>query len=524
MTSPKVCLTTLVALVVVACVVASSSGARRAPGGSPFTNSGVSLAGVTSSAVAWGDYDSDGRLDFVITGADSSKNPVARLYHNNGDGTFSVDSQANLTPLYDGAVAWGDYDSDGRLDLLIAGAINPHTAATTLYHNNGDGTFTPALNLPGVSGGSLAWGDYNSDGRPDILLTGFLLGSSASTPPVARIYRNNGGGSFTDIQANLTGVCYNSSAAWGDYDSDGKLDIVLTGYTGSKEIAKVYHNQGGGTFVDIHAHLIGVSGGCAVWGDYNSDGRLDLLLTGAHGDQQISRVYRGGGNGVFKDIQAHLAGFIWSSGGWGDYNSDGRPDILLTGVHGYANLVRVTKVYRSSGYGNLSAFSDIKAHLAGVEQGAAAWGDYNSDGRLDFLLAGNTGHGFVSRLYRNTSANANHAPGASANLTSVVTGNQVKLSWESATDSKTPSAGLSYNVRVGKTPGGSQVLSPAALPNGRRLLPELGNAQERRSLTLTGLHGGTYYWSVQAIDSSFAGSAFAAEQTFTVVSLPVLPG
>jgi hypothetical protein len=110
------------------------------------------------------------------------------------------------------------------------------------------------------------------------------------------------------------------------------------------------------------------------------------------------------------------------------------------------------------------------------------------------------------------------APSAPANLTaSPTSGSEVTLSWNTASDAEQPGgAGLSYNVRVGTTPGTSNVVAPMALANGTRLVPKDGNAGERTSYTLTGLTGGTYYWSVQAIDSGFVGSPFATEGTFTV--------
>ncbi len=103
-----------------------------------------------------------------------------------------------------GSVAWGDYDNDGRLDFLLTGYIDPEKAISRIYHNEGDGTFTWNTNaqLPGSSGG-VAWGDYDNDGRLDVLLPG------DGTPA---LYHNNGDGSFTDIHAGLVGVRYSSVA------------------------------------------------------------------------------------------------------------------------------------------------------------------------------------------------------------------------------------------------------------------------------------------------------------------------
>ena len=110
---------------------------------------------------------------------------------------------------------------------------------------------------------------------------------------------------FTDANANLPGV-YFSAAAWGDYDNDGDLDLLLTGYTGSAYIARVYRNTNG-SFVDTNANLPGVQYSAAAWGDYDSDGDLDLLLAGYTGAERIARVYRNT-NGSFADANAGLPG------------------------------------------------------------------------------------------------------------------------------------------------------------------------------------------------------------------------
>ena len=151
----------------------------------------------------------------------------------------------------------------------------------------------------------MAWGDYDNDGDLDILLTGSFGGGS-----VAKVYRNTGG-AFVDIGAGLAGVNSNS-VAWGDYDNDGDLDILLTGYgvgVGGGPVAKVYRNDGpaagsGWNFVDSGAQLTGVYRSSVAWGDYDNDGDLDILLTGDSGDgSPVAKVYRNDG-GVFVDSGA----------------------------------------------------------------------------------------------------------------------------------------------------------------------------------------------------------------------------
>ena len=92
------------------------------------------------------------------------------------------------------------------------------------------------------------------------------------------------------------------ATAWGDYDNDGDLDVALMGDTGSGYVTRIYRNDGGGVFTDSGSVLPAVSDSSAAWADYNNDGRLDLLLTGDSDSVRISRIYRNDGSGGFSDI------------------------------------------------------------------------------------------------------------------------------------------------------------------------------------------------------------------------------
>ena len=325
---------------------------------STFTDIGAAMTGVYGS-VAWGDYDNDGDLDVVVAGMIGS-GPISKVYQNDGAGAFT-DIGAALTGV-DGAVAWGDYDNDGDLDILLAGSDGANRVAK-LYRNDGGGAFTEiSAGLTGVSGAAVAWGDYDNDGDLDILLTGYV----GSNVGISKVYRNDGGGTFTDIGAALTGV-FAGSVAWGDYDSDGDLDILLAGWVPfSTRLAKVYRNDGGGVFTDIGAALTGVAYSSAAWGDYDNDGDLDILLAGATVSNYVSHVYRNDGSDVFTDAGAALTGVASGSVAWGDYDNDGDLDILLAGMGFSPPDSGVSRVYRNDGAGT---FTDAGAAFSGSARG-----------------------------------------------------------------------------------------------------------------------------------------------------------
>ena len=362
---------------------------NRCVGG--FTNINAGLTGVNGGNVAWGDYDNDGDLDILLTGSTGS-GYVSQVWRNNGDGSFT-NINAGLTGVDYGGAIWGDTDNDGDLDILLTGSTGSGYVSQ-VWRNNGNGSFTNInAGLTGVYLSSVAWGDYDNDGDLDILLTGW----DGNDIPIAEIYRNDNG-TFTDIGAGLTGVRY-SSVAWGDYDNDGDLDILLTGWADNHiTIAEIYRNDNG-AFTDINAGLTGVVASSVAWGDYDNDGDLDILLTGWDGNYipyiHIAKIYRND-NGAFTDINARLTGVYLSSVAWGDYDNDGDLDILLTGQSSSGG--EVSQVWRNNGD---DTFTDINAGLPSVSRGGAAWGDYDNDGRLDILLNGSNGSGYVSQVWRN---------------------------------------------------------------------------------------------------------------------------
>jgi hypothetical protein len=290
-----------------------------------------------SSAAAWADYDNDGRLDLMITGGTLTER-TSKLYHNTGTG---FEDQSSLLPglpqVWNGSLAWADYDNDGRADLLLTGsALGIAKPVSKLYHNLGNGFEDQSRqlpNLPGVQYSAVAWGDYDRDGRLDLIITGYTGPGSSSA---SKLYHNTGNG-FEDqsgLLPSLPGIS-DGSLAWGDYDNDGWPDLVLTGQSGPERHSKLYHNTGNG-FEDQSSHLPGLPGvqySAVAWGDYDNDGRLDLILTGDTGSELATRLYHNTGNG-FVSVSLSNAGLSKVSVGavtFGDYDNDGKLDLLLTG-------------------------------------------------------------------------------------------------------------------------------------------------------------------------------------------------
>ncbi|MFC2138743.1 FG-GAP repeat domain-containing protein, partial [Bacteroidota bacterium] len=347
-----------------------------------FEETEIVITGVNLSSIVCGDYNNNDSLDILLTGYASVSGIISKIYNNDGTGTFTDLSGTGLTKINRGSVDWGDYDNDGDLDILYTGYTGS-AKISYIYRNNGDSTFTevPNISLEGVEYGSAAWGDYDNDGDLDILLTG-----NSSLGRISKIYRNDNDTVFTDQTiVTLYGVEY-SSVAWGDYDNDGYIDILLTGESNTGEISKIYKNNGDYTFTEqTGISLEGVDYGSVAWGDYDNDGYLDIILTGWNSSNvKVTKIYKNNGDDSFTEqTNISLTGVAYGSAAWGDYNNDGYLDIIISGssAEGY-----ITIIYKNNGNNTFTEQTGIS--LKQVIMGSVAWGDYDNDGDLDILVTG----------------------------------------------------------------------------------------------------------------------------------------
>ncbi len=482
------------------------------------------LDGVSYADVAWGDYDGDGDLDLVYIGQNTLQQKTVRLYRYQ-NGVFA-EVQTAFEPVINGALAWGDYDNDNDLDLALSGASANDGYITRIYrYDAGSGNFTwdQTIALEGAFYSCLCWGDIDNDGDLDLFVSG--RGNSGL---FTKVYQNDGqGGLSPDDMASAE---FSHSAATGallDYDNDGDLDYLTA--------AKIYKNNGHGTFsfdqvASDSLTQYGVSeADAAAWMDLDADGDLDVVLTGLSALIDDGRVYlNDGAGGFFYD--ADFSQFLENvreevPGDLGDYNNDGTADFISAGLSARLPLYDMANVF--SNVNNIMAF--VGEDLTGTFRGSARWGDFDNDGDLDAVVVGDSGHvegesryednRYAAIVYRNTIGVANTAPSVPGNQrVEFPAYDRAKLIWDATTDSETPAASLTYNLRVGTTPGATDIMSPQAnLQNGELYFPHLGNANYNTFRYLTGLEPGmTYYWSVQAIDNGYQASAFSAEGQFTL--------
>ena len=325
-----------------------------------------------------------------------------------------------------GGVAIIDYDGDGWPDIYFTNAQSVEMAQhgvrarSALYHNNHDGTFTDVTYKAGV--GYPCWamgaavGDYNNDGRPDLLVTclnGVVL------------YRNNGDGTFTDVTKEsglVSDTGWATGAAFGDYDNDGFADLFVSHYVdfhldnlpvfgttkacrylglvvqcgprGLKGLPdKLYHNSGNGTFTEVSKRAgvddaEGRYGLTSFWSDFNNDGKLDLFVAN---DGEANYLYEGDGAGRFEDnalmggVTANEDGVEQANMGvaFGDYMHTGRMSLAISHFD-----VEYTALYTNDG-GTSFTDNSIASGIARGTQGYVGWGDafvdFANSGWQDFF-------------------------------------------------------------------------------------------------------------------------------------------
>lgn len=484
-----------------------------------FTELDFGFPGVASErSAAWGDYDNDGDLDILLAGETQIDISVTEIYRNDGNDSFT-EIPTNFKATKYGQVAWGDYDRDEDLDILATGFDSEYES--NLYRND-NGNFKETgpglLDVKWYSSG--AWTDTDNDGDLDVFLCGGL--SSTSTSKTV-LYENKGGENFNQINTNFIGV-HHSYAQWGDFDNDYDLDLLLVGREGNGNgVSKIYRNEGNNQFVDLNAPLLNVAWGPVSWVDFDNDSDLDVMLFGESNGEAISKFYKNIGNSTFQEIQSTIPAFYHGGIELADYDNDGDIDALINGTEQGGADYNITALLKNDGFGN---FEDSGLVFPQVRAGTSIWGDYDNDNDLDILLTGHVESSptRITRIYRNDSfPTKNSKPQKPSNLYNEFSESYIIFKWNKASDNETLQNTLTYNLRIGTTSRGSEIMSPMSEDNpnasnhGFRRIVAAGNVSHNTGWKINNsLSVGTYYWSVQAIDQAYAGSPFANEQTFEV--------
>lgn len=450
-----------------------------------------------SGAVAWGDYDNDGKVDFACTSG---------IYHNLGAG---FELLTDSIPLAENVV-WVDVDNDGWLDCLFDGFV---------LTNRGNGQFL--WNSPLVDWGqtAVAFGDVNNDNTVDYVISG---SPNHMEEMDARLYYNEANTLSNDHANNTLQGFRFGDIAMADFDNDGRLDIVMDGISeyGNHRSTLLYRNNGDGAFYPTTDSLLGLNAGSLCVGDYNSDGAVDLLICGTQGswDDLMTDVYDNNGTGmldkhIFPREINPFAPIVLGQAKWYDFDNDGFLDVILSGIVDGGQFQSGTHLYK-----NVDGiyFEEINTALPNLSYSHIDIADYDNDGYSDILISGTDRDGVpIIAVYNNCMGIGvsleEEATPVPANLVSDVTACDVTLSWDGLAD-----VNNTYNVYVRNNEG--FVVSPMAdTVSGFRKVVKEGNVGLLNHYEVKNLPYGTYYWSVQSVSNALKGSLFAEEQSFSII-------
>ena len=343
------------------------------------------VEGSTSSVLAVGDFDGDKSQDIYYSVYNEDQNHVFLMKHDFGELRDVAAEEGVSHNGRDLHAIFADIDNNGHLELVVT-----NSTGARYYNNGGEGQFSDLSSESGlgalIRGNRILPGDFDHEGDLDI----YIINNGPNL-----FFRNNLNGSFSEMAKVMKidgGNASGRDAAFGDFDDDGDLDIVVINTNNEN---KLFSNLRQGQFEDI-TQVSGLGGEknntSVVGGDYNNDGRIDLFMTGESG---TGGLFRNAGEGTFEQVETKILE-TGSDAAFLDFDNDGYLDLVIASVGG----VRLFHSERGKHFEEMSHL--LPEETVGARQVEVM--DYNMDGDLDILLVGTDGK---LHLLRNDGGNVN---------------------------------------------------------------------------------------------------------------------
>jgi hypothetical protein len=359
---------------------------------SPFDN-------LSGGSIAFADVDGDGDQDALITGRNVRDEIIAKMYTNDGNGSYSQVTGTPFPGVEFGAIAFGDVDGDGDVDVLLTGADSSLEEIARLFTNDGNGHYTQ-VNGTTIEGIFSAFADVDGDGDLDLLTTGSYSSNTWNglLDYKTKLYTNDGSGIFTEVLGTLFLGVYSRSFAFADVDGDNDLDLLITGYDNNtfQELAILYLNDGSGNYSEVtETPFEGLEAGHISFGDVDNDNDMDVIFTGYNADYQVENVlYTNDGIGNFTEVPGTpFEGVAHGSVVFADLDTDGDLDVMFSGLSNSSN--GSAKVYVNNGNLDFTEIDDLP--FVGAFESSINIVDIDGDGDDDVSINGL----FKSGLYRN---------------------------------------------------------------------------------------------------------------------------
>ena len=500
-----------------------------------------------------GDIDNDNDLDLIYGTKNGSETRVytyngVRLVQEDGNGyARNIRNSRNIT-----GIDIDDINSDGLSDVVINSFNTINDSQLRVYFGSETGNMENRGIDSGLYKGKVKIIDMNNDGQSEVVLIG-LTADNTSGKPKIYIYEMRPDKTFIKIDISdqideLTGASYDL----GDVDNDQDIDILISGFDEAEGLKAYIYKNVGDAGLDYKLektsnNIAAIRDGTVDFIDFDSDGDLDAAVTGTGLQGDIFEIYKNDlseGKENWPRIELGLTGMRNGKTDLGDFNGDGFTDIIYSGLlEGFGKVTNLAEYSSES-----NSYVDSAFDVSDIVEASVEFGDIDGDGDLDFILSGedkeNSGNVFRAYLNKRNESAAVSEPqsGSRAGATEnsyvenappsvpeiistqillseqTVEGNLViEFSWNASSDDLTPVEGLTYALKIGTTENGEEIMSANSNPNGQRKTAEKGNAEHNLKWKVS-LPDGVFYWSVQAIDAAYNGSAFSSPRQFLASS------
>ena len=446
----------------------------------------------------WADTDDDADYDLFLI---SNRSDYSNQYYMNVNDTLT-DTTTYFADLRNGKGCFADLNNDNMPDFILTGKENDSIYKTAVYLGNNNEFNLLTDSYEGLAGGTVLCADFDNDGKSDI----FISGIDTSGNEKAYILRNNLPLNLDILPVTVPGMTIRKACAY-DIDRDNDVDLVVSGHRTNDDSPQTAILINNGNYSFQYLKEISMFGEIRI-ADIDKNDSSDIVIHGIdnYGNGWCNVFYNKEMNfNVFTQLSAFGEGSLEL----GDYNNDGYYDILVSGNG-------VTK--RTAFYENFEGTGFIMQDYLKGHGPISSFSDFDDDGDLDVMISGEYPNitSYLTTLYQNNLNIENIPPDIPSGLSSTQQVFDIILSWAAANDDQS-SNGLTYNLRVGSTSGGFDIISPlSGTDNGFRIIPAQGNVGLNRSWTIKGLPEGTYYWSVQAVDQAYKGGKWAIQRTFNV--------
>jgi hypothetical protein len=362
----------------------------------------TNIEGINSGEVQWIDINNDGHDELIITGQSANYADTTFIVNNTND-SLSLNNLINLTNLSSSSLTTADFNNDSYYDCIITGYSSSENVQKTIYLvNDGNGGFNEnPTDISGITNGKVNHGDFNNDNLIDVIISGI----DSNYNYIAELYFQNNSGNFSLQNTNLMANYFGDITIF-DANTDGYIDILLTGFDNAYvPNTMLYINDGNGNFSELpHSGLKKMYFTGTSVSDYDGDNDNDILINGMDSTYTPrTYLYNNDGSGNFTIVNSTpFSDLFYGDADFIDINDDGEIDIFVTGQDSDGDVA--SNIYLNE-LGVYTLNTQLSDTIIDVIISTTSWSDYDNDGDIDLAISGMNNDGdtelfiYINELY-----------------------------------------------------------------------------------------------------------------------------